>query len=98
MRKLINPHQKAALALAAAKGDQTLSQLASDHQVHPSQLSEWKHILERGAHQLFGPGGKTHAQHTIDELRRMIGKREEELEWLKKKLHLPDAPRKESAH
>ena len=38
MRKLVNPHQKAKLALVAMKGDKTFNELASEHQVHPSQL------------------------------------------------------------
>ena len=38
------------VALEAAKGHQTLSQLAEHYQLHPSQISEWKRqLLDDGA-------------------------------------------------
>lgn len=84
MRKILNPYQKAKLALAAFKGDKTFNELASEHQVHPSQLSDWKKVLEQGAHILFAPGGKSKDEQRIAELEKMIGQREVEIEWLKK--------------
>ena len=73
--------------MAAMKGDKTFSELSSEHQVHPSQLSEWKNILEKAAHILFAPGGKSKEEQRIAELERMIGQREAEIEWLKKISH-----------
>ncbi|MBI2436910.1 MAG: transposase [Candidatus Magasanikbacteria bacterium] len=87
MRKLLNPHQKATLALAAMNGDKTFNELASEHQVHPSQLSEWKKILEKESFLLFNPHNKNKEEQRIAELERMIGQREAEIEWLKKNLH-----------
>jgi len=89
MRVLINPHQKAAIALAAVKEDKTLTELASTYQVHPSQISEWKTVLAKGAHTLFGPNSATKEEQRIAELERMIGQRETEIDWMKKKLRLP---------
>ena len=89
MRTLINPHQKAAIALAAVKEDKTLAQLATDYQVHPSQISEWKAVLAKGAHALFGPNNASKEEQRIAELERMVGQRETEIDWLKKKLRLP---------
>jgi transposase-like protein len=86
MRKVLNSHQKAKIALAGLKDDKTLAQLASEHQVHPSQISQWKAQLIAEAHKAFGTNGKTRDQQQIDELQRMVGQREAELEWLKKKL------------
>lgn len=86
MRKLFNPHQKAKLALETIKGDKTFLQLSSEYQVHASTLSEWKQILETRAHTLFGPNGKTREEQKIAELERMIGQREADIDWLKKKL------------
>ena len=38
------------VALEAAKGLQTASQIASEREVHPNQISQWKkHLLEEGA-------------------------------------------------
>ena len=43
-------------ALAAVRGDRTLSELASQFDVHPNQITQWKtQLLDRAA-QLFGAG------------------------------------------
>ena len=47
---------KAKVALAAVRGDRTLSELASQFDVHPNQITQWKtQVLDRAA-QLFGAG------------------------------------------
>ena len=33
---------KAKIALEALRGDQTLSQIAARHKLHPNQISQWK--------------------------------------------------------
>jgi transposase-like protein len=84
------PEFKARVALAAAKGDKTLSELGSKFKVHPTQISEWKkQLLERAA-ELFQDGRKakrkraeTGAQE--EELYEQIGRLKMEVEWLKKK-------------
>lgn len=86
MRKVLNPYQKAKIALEAMKSEKTFAQLASEFQVHPSQISDWKTWLEKQAHILFGPNGQTKQEEKIAELERMIGQKEAELSWLKKKL------------
>ncbi len=84
MRKIFNPYQKAKVALAAMRENKTFAELSSEHSVHPAQISEWKKILEKEAHTLFGQnvGGKDAER--IAKLERMIGQREAEIEWLKK--------------
>lgn len=86
MRNILNPHQKAKIALAAMKGNKTFAELGSEHQVHPSRISEWKEFLEARSHMVFTPGGKTKEEQRIAELERMIGQREAEIDWLKKKV------------
>ena len=41
-RRNHSPAFKAKVALAALKGDKTLSQLAEQFEVHPNQIQAWK--------------------------------------------------------
>ena len=56
-RRNHTPAFKAKVALAAIKGDRTLSQLAEHFDVHPNQITSWKAQLEGGAAGDTGPGG-----------------------------------------
>ena len=55
-RRNHTPAFKAKVALAAVKGDRTLTQLAEQFDVHPNQITAWKAQLEGGAADVFGPG------------------------------------------
>ena len=44
-RRRHSAEYKFKVALEAAKGDKTLSQLAEQYQLHPGQISEWKRKL-----------------------------------------------------
>lgn len=76
------------VALAAARGDKTINELASEHGVHPNQVSQWKrHLLEEGA-TVFDRG--TEHRQREQEVREIglyeqLGRLKMELEWLKKK-------------
>ena len=90
MRHIINHHQKAQVALAAIKGDKTLAELSSIYQVHADKINEWKDLLLKGAPRLFADAThQTKEQDRIRELQTIIGARQEEIDWLKKKLRLP---------
>ena len=56
-RRNHTPALKAKVALAAIKGDRTLTQLAEQFDVHPNQITSWKAQLEEGAADVFGSGG-----------------------------------------
>jgi len=45
---------KAKVALAALKGDKTLSELSEQFDVHPNQITDWKARLQEGAADVFG--------------------------------------------
>ena len=47
---------KAKVALAAVRGDKTLSELGSKFGVHPNQIGQWRKLLLENAPQLFEDG------------------------------------------
>ncbi len=79
------------VALDAAKGQQTTTELASKYEVHPSQISAWKRELLEGGATLFASNGGRGRQEREQEalqadLYEQIGQLKVELGWLKKKL------------
>ena len=55
-RRNHTPAFKAKVALAAIKGEMTLSELAQLFDVHPNQITRWKAQLQEGAADVFGSG------------------------------------------
>ena len=90
-RKQYKAEFKFQMALEAAKGLKTINQLASEHDLHPNQISQWKRqLLEEGA-TLFGNGSvkqQREAAQVETELYEQIGRLKMELEWLKKSTRL----------
>jgi len=79
---------KAKVALAAAKGDKTIAELASEYQVHPTQITQWKNQLLESLPEIFSRR-RQNSQQVQDELTaqlyQQIGQLKVELDWLKKK-------------
>ena len=75
------------MALAAVKEVHTVSELASQFGVHPTQIHKWKRRLVDGAEELFARPGESRQRDETDvaELYEQIGRLKMELEWLKKK-------------
>ena len=88
-RKQYSEQFKFKVALEAAKGAKTMSELASETGVHPTQIGQWKRqLLEEGVG-LFSPQSSRQAQAVAEEqaeLYEQIGRLKMELEWLKKKV------------
>lgn len=76
------------IALEAVKGVKTVSQIAAEHNVHPTQISTWKKQLLRQGSTLFtrpNDRQRREQQEQEAELYEQIGRLKMELEWLKKK-------------
>jgi len=91
-QRTFSPQEKAMVALAAIKGDKTVAQISSSYQVHPTQIGLWKKQATDNLAELFKDNRKKEKQkefeHQIelDNLYKIIGQRDIELDWLKKKL------------
>lgn len=86
-RRVFGGKFKSKVALAAIRGDKTLSQLSSQFDVTGNQVSAWKRKLLREAAELFEDGRKGAAKDAVadEALYEQIGRLKMELEWLKKK-------------
>jgi transposase-like protein len=86
-RRVLGAKFKAKVALAAVRGDKTVSQLAGQYGIHGNQVSAWKRKLLEEAAALFEDGRKASKKDEAneEELYEQIGRLKMELEWLKKK-------------
>ena len=66
---------KAKVALAAIKGDKTLSELAEQFDVHPNQITQWKSPLLERALEIFATAAEKSGEPgpSVKELHAKIG-------------------------
>jgi transposase len=79
---------KARVGLEALKGIKTIAEIAKDYQVHPTQVSQWKTILQERLPEVFtrGPTAEVkQAEREVARLHEKVGELTMELDWLKKK-------------
>ncbi len=92
-RKVHPPKLKVQVALDLLKEQETVSQVCSRFQIHPSQAHAWKRLVLEGLPGLFTTQKTTQdneQEELIEELYKRIGEQQVALDWLKKKLGLID--------
>jgi len=86
-RKIYEGNFKARVVLEVIRGEKTLSEIASEYQVHPNQIINWKKkAIEKLPEILSNSSGKdkNNSSELEAELYRQIGQLKVELDWLKK--------------
>jgi putative transposase len=84
---------KAKAAVDAIKGQRTISELASQYGVHPTQITKWKKQAIEGLPTIFSNQKEKAEKKREDlesELYQQIGQLKVELDWVKKKSGLID--------
>jgi transposase-like protein len=88
-RRQHNPSFKAKVALEAIKGEETVAQLASRFDVHPSQVHKWEKALLDNAAGIFGDDhnqNKPDDKQLVAQLYQQIGKLKVERDFLENAL------------
>lgn len=90
-RKRYSAEFKARAALEVVKAHRSLNELASEYEVHPNQLMQWKRQLLESLPLLFADKRSQGEKDQVvreAELYQQIGKLKVELDWMKKKVGL----------
>lgn len=91
MRKRYTPALKAQIVQEVLKENKTISAIASEHGIHPNQISAWKTAVLSGMVSLFASEhqaatvAKEEHEREVQELYAEIGRLQTQLNWLKKK-------------
>jgi transposase len=93
MRKQYTSAFKAKVVQEILKEEKTLAQIASEYEVHPTQLKSWRAIAVEGMQNLFEKQDsatemKGVYEQQLTELYAEIGKLTTQVTWLKKKCQI----------
>jgi len=90
-RRNFKPEQKAKIIIEVLREEKTLTEMATEYEVHPNQLSRWKTEFMTNASRAFNKETdevekvKQSHEREKDELLRQMGQLSYENAWLKKK-------------
>ena len=88
-RRQHNPSFKAKVALEALRGEKTIAELASQYEIHPNQIMQWKKTLVEEATGLFENKSSKKPKDEkalVDRLYRQIGQLKVEKDFLEDSL------------
>lgn len=95
MRRNYPPEFKAKVVMEILREEKSISELASEHGIHPNVLQRWKNDAVQNLAQLFVDDRKditkmkNEFERKINELYAEVGKLSTQNAWLKKKSGLP---------
>ena len=96
----ISKEEKAKIILAVLRNDKTINEIAVQYSIHPNLISRWKQTATENLAELFEDKRRKidrtmyrEQEQQIEKLQKMVGQREMELDWLKKKLSIFDDDR-----
>ncbi len=94
LRRQHPPAFKAKVALEAVKETKTIAELSSQFAVHPTQIKQWRDIMEHHGATLYTDHHQRQEREKDDLIRRLyeqVGKLQIQVDWLKKKMGIIDS-------
>lgn len=82
-RRVYTSRVKFQAVLDVVKG-KPVGEVARSYGFHPTMFSKWRKRFEDQGYQIFDEGKRDESKGKIDELTRLVGKKEVEIELLKK--------------
>ena len=88
MKKHYDSKFKSKIALEAIHGVRSIAEIASEYNIHPNLVSQWKKKLQQNAADIFATKKEKQAKklYSEDDLLRKIGQLNVEVDFLRKKL------------
>jgi len=93
IRRQHPPAFKAKVAFEALKETKTIAELSSQFAVHPTQIKQWRDIMEKNGATLYSGRHQKKERDREDLIRRLyeqVGKLQIQVDWLKKKMGITD--------
>lgn len=91
-RRNFSPEFKAKIVLEAIRGEKEINELASEHQIQPNLIRNWKKEFIANASSVFDAKADEKAKEALDELEsendelaKKLGRLTVEVDWMKKK-------------